>query len=105
MCNQFLASAAFSFDKDGGAGWGNLGDKLADFLHRGRFADQAFKPMLAVASFYTQFLNFVLKAQLVFFKRSASQGSFEEQLDLVEVERFGDEVPCSTTHSLDSGIY
>ena len=49
---------------------------------------------------------FDLLAELLVFllQTAAAQGAFDEELDFIEVDGFGDEVPGTTPHGLDGGI-
>ena len=94
--DDFLAGAGLAFDEHGGPGGRNLLDKLGNFLDLERFADESVE-LVGLRDLLGELFVFRLEV-------AAAERALEQHLDLVEVERLGDEVPSAVAHGLDGGV-
>ena len=90
---EFLAGAALARDKDGGAGGGDLLDRLEDMGHGGRVTDEIFQS--------EAFVDLRAQAEILALDVGAVEGALDEQVEAVDVDGLGDKVIGAEFHGLD----
>lgn len=94
--DEFLAGTAFAFDEDGGAGGGDLLDAFEDPLHGCGVAEEFVEAEAVV--------DLALEGGVFLFEVSAAEGAADEEVEFLDIDWFGDEVPCTAAHGFDGGV-
>lgn len=94
--DEFLAGTAFAFDEDGGACGSDLLDAFEDPLHGGGIAEELVEAEAVV--------DLALEGSVFLFEVSAAEGAADEEVEFLDIDWFGDEVPCPAAHGFDGGV-
>ena len=95
--HQLLAGAALAFNQNRGARGRHLLDGFDDRLHHLRLAEDALHGVLA--------LHLLLEGDVLDLQLAAAQGAFDQEIDLIKVQRLGDEVVGAAAHGLHCGVH
>jgi hypothetical protein len=95
--DEFLASAAFALNEDGGAAGGDLGDEVEEAKHRLAFADDVFEVVAL--------LEGALELDDLFFGAVSGHGGADIGEELFVIPRLLDEVFGAGTNGIDDVAY